>query len=200
MKITSIFLTVAGAAFLQISIAAAGPIKFVFDGTASGTLGAQTFSNADLSVTAVGDTAVIPAPDSGGVIRFDTPVTIDVAGVGSTTIATGGQVGCFPSQDFVYFGVGPADIQVFDNSFATFNFKTAIGPIFEATDPSTVDWTNMSTPLGALTVNSYTNLTFTATLGGSGNPSAVPAPSAAGLSLVGLALCLIAAYRRRVSA
>ena len=51
MKITCIFLTVAGAAFLQISIAAAGPIKFVFDGTASGTLGAKAFSNADLSVT-----------------------------------------------------------------------------------------------------------------------------------------------------
>ena len=127
-------------------------------------------------------------------------MTIDVAGVGSTTIATGAQVGCFPSEDFVYFGVGPSDIQVFDSSFATYNFKTAIGPIFEATDPSTADWTNMSTPLGNLTVNSYTNLTFTATLGGSGNPSAVPAPSAAGLSLVGLALCLIAAYRRRVSA
>jgi hypothetical protein len=198
MKSITVLLAFASLALLRMSMAAAGPITFVFDGTATGTLGAQTFSDADLSVTALGDTANIPAPDSVGVIRFNTPVTIKVAGLGSTTIASGGQVGCVPADQFVYFGVGPSDIQVFDSSFATYLFKTAIGPVFEATDPSTVDWMNMSTPQGNLTVSSYTDLTFTATVSGGGDGgggNAVPLPSAAWLSLIGLPLATIAARR-----
>jgi hypothetical protein len=193
MKCRVLGLILGASALCQFSVAGAEQIKFVFDGTASGTIGANTFSNAELSVTAVGDTASIPAPDSVGVIRFDTPVTIGIHGVGSTTIATGAQIGCVPAENFVYFGVGPSDIQVFDSSFSTYLFKTSIGPISEATDPSTVDWTDMSTPLGDLAVNSYTDLTFTATLGG--GSIMAPLPSAAWLSLIGLPFVAIAARR-----
>jgi hypothetical protein len=107
----------------------------------------------------------------------------------------------FDNQNFqkVGFGVGQDDIQFHDPSFATYNMKTSTGPFFEASDPSVTDWTNMPTSKGDLTVTSLTNLTFTATLGSSG-PSAVPLPSAAGMSLAGLTLCAIAAYRRSVAA
>jgi hypothetical protein len=79
--------------------------------------------------------------------------------------------------------------------------KTSTGPFFEASDPAVSDWVNMSTSKGSLTVTSLTDLTFTATLassssGGTSSPS-VPLPSAAGLSLVGLGLGAIIAYRRR---
>lgn len=199
MKCRNVAAGAIAVAFLHISTASAAQIKYVFDGTASGTVGGTSFSDVDLSVTAVGNPADVPAPDSVGVIRFNTPVTIDIGGVGSTVIATGAQIGAFPSEQFVYFGVGPSDIQVFDSSIATYLFKTSIGPIFDATDPSTVDWVNMSTPLGDLTVSSYTSLTFTATLNNSGGGSAVPLPKAAWLSLSALPLvAFVAARQRRV--
>ncbi|MGD0464619.1 MAG: hypothetical protein ABSB74_19210 [Tepidisphaeraceae bacterium] len=201
MKFTSVFLTVAGVALLQTSIAAAVAITYVFDGTASGTLGAKAFSDASMSVTAVTDTTDVPAPTGADNIIdvYPSLVTINIGGLGSTTISNGY---LFDNQALESggFGARPGSdtIQIPDPSFGPWNMKTAFGPVFAASDRSIADWTGMSTSKGDLAVNSYTNLTFTATLGGSGNSPAVPAPSAAGLSLAGLSLCLIAAYRRRV--
>jgi len=198
LKFTTVVFIVASVVFLQMSIAAAGPITYLFDGTASGTLGGQTFSDASLRVTAVADTANVPAPvGAESTISFNpASVAIDISAVGTMAVSN---AYVFDAQALtgVGFGVVSDDIQIHDPSFATYNMKSAIGPIFEAADPSTADWTNMPTSIGDLTVTSFTNVTFTATLGGS-NPSGVPAPSAAGLSLVGLAVSLIVAYRRRL--
>jgi hypothetical protein len=198
MSLRILALILGVSALCQFSIAGAEQITFVFDGTASGVLGAQNFSNADLSVTAVEDTAEVPGPTAPfGIISF-TPdlVTIDISTVGTTTVPNA-YVFDTQSSGAAGFGVtsGSDSIQIYDPSLATYDMKSPIGPIFEAADPSVSDWTDMPTSMGDLTVNSYTNLTFTATLGGGGNGNVVPAPSAGWLSLIGLPIVVIAARR-----
>jgi hypothetical protein len=150
-------------------------------------------------VTAVADPASVPAPTA-GVISF-TPTLISIdnsASPQAVTVPSGGYI--FDNQNLssLGFGEGQDDITFNDPSFATYNLKTSTGPFFEASDPSISDWVNMPTSKGDLTVTSLTNLSFTATLSssGTGTPTVVPAPTAAGLSLAGLTLCAIAAYRR----
>ena len=198
MKFTTLAISVLGAALLPLSIAAAGPITYVFSGTATGSISGKSFSGVSFTVTAVADTANVPAPTAGDITFTPTTITINDSASQSVTVPNGY---VFDNQNFqkVGFGLGQDDIQFHDPSFATYNMKTSTGPFFEASDPSIADWTNMPTSKGNLTVTSLTNLSFTATLGPSA-PSAVPLPSAAGMSLAGLILCAIAAYRRSVAA
>jgi len=207
MKFHVLGLALAACALFPFSVASAESIKYVFDGTASGTLGSQTFSNVDLSASAVTDTADVP-PYSEEILFPTMPFTINIAGVGSTNLATG-LLGLynFPSSQFMDFGwQAPPDdqigvIEIQNTVFATYDLKTSIGPITETgTDPFIGNWENMSTSAGNLTVTSWDNVSFTATLGGgtggtSGN-SAVPLPSAGLLSRIGLPLAAIAARRR----
>ena len=136
-----------------------------------------------------------------GDISF-TPASVTITDSAATSLAIpGSYVFDDQSNQKVGFGVGQDDIQFNDPSFATYDMKTSTGPFFEASDPSVADWVNMSTSKGSLTVTSLTDLTFTATLASSSSggtsSSAVPLPSAAGMSLVGLGLAAIIAYRRR---
>ncbi|MGD0137447.1 MAG: hypothetical protein ABSD28_01110 [Tepidisphaeraceae bacterium] len=195
MKLRALVLASGVTALVHFSVADAEAIKYVFDGTASGTLGSQTFSNVELSATAVTDTSDVPA--YGEEILFPAmPFTINIAGIGSTSVSTG-LLGLynFPSEQFVAWGwVAPVNDQIavieIDNSvFATYDMKTSVGPITETgSDPFIGNWLNMSTSGGNLSVNSWDNVSFTATLGsGSGGTSAVPLPNSAAIALVGLA-------------
>jgi len=190
-------------AFVQFSVVGAETIKYVFDGTASGTLGSQTFSNVDLNESAVTDTASVPA--NGEQINFaPMPFTIDIGGVGSTTVSTG-LLSLFHNASFQFVAAGwktsSSEIDVIEinnPAFLTYDMTTSIGPITETgSDPFIGNWQNMSTSGGNLTVTSWDNVSFTATLGsGTGGSNAVPLPSAAWLSLIGLPLAAIAARRR----
>jgi hypothetical protein len=200
VKVTAFFLSVIGAAFLPVSLAPAVQITYVFAGTATGSLAGKSFSDVSFTVTAVADTASVPAP-AAGIISF-TPASVSITDSASSPLAIPNSY-VFDNQNFqgVGFGVGSDDIQFHDPSFATYDMKTSTGPFFEASDPSVADWVNMSTSKGSLTVTSLTDLTFAATLASSSSggtsSSSVPLPSAAGLSLVGLGLGAIIAYRRR---
>jgi len=199
MKLSLLALVLGVSALVPFSVAGAEQITYVFDGTASGTLGAQPFTGASLSVTAVVNTTDVPAPTGADDIIEVLPslVTIDIGGLGSTTISNGY---VFDNQAEAVGGFGATSgsdtIQIPDASFGTWNMKTAFGPVFASSDRSISDWTDMPTSEGDLAVNSYTDLTFTATLGsGSVGGNTVPSPSAAWLSLIGLPFAAIAARR-----
>jgi hypothetical protein len=200
-------LILGASALCQFSVAGAKQITYVFDGTASGTLGGETFSNVDLSATGVTDTADVPPP---GVEILFSPMqfTIDIAGIGPTNVATG-LLGLynFPSAQFVDFGwLAPQDdqigvVEINNPVFATYDMKTSIGPITETGADSFVgNWSGMSTPAGNLTVTSWNDVSFTATVagGGGGSGNAVPFPNAAWFSLIGFPVVLIAARRQVV--
>ena len=189
-----------GASLLcQFSAVRAEQIKYVFDGTASGTLGSQSFSSVDLSATTVTDTAL--AAEANGTFGNPTiPFTIDIGGVGPTTLPNG-VLG--DQADFVYFGwltpeTSAVVIEIDNPAFLHHDITTSIGPITDTVpDPFVSNWTNVPTSAGNLTVTSWDNVSFTATLGsGTGGSTAVPLPSAAWLSLIGLPLAAIAARRR----
>jgi hypothetical protein len=203
MKFATFALSMLGAALLPVSMAAAAQITYVFNGTASGTVSGKSFSDVSFSVTAVADTAGIPAPTAG--LITITPGTLTVSNSASPQSVTVANTFIFDNQNLqeLGFGEGSDDIVFTDPSFATYTLKTSAGPLSEASDPSIANWVDMPTSRGDLTVTSLTDLTFTATLaasGGTGPSAAVTLPSAAGMSLVGLALCAIAACRKAVVA
>jgi hypothetical protein len=83
---------------------------------------------------------------------------------------------------------------------------TSIGPITETgADPFIGNWRDMATSAGDLTVTSWNDVRFTATVAGGGdgdsggNGNVVPLPNAAWLSLIGLPIVVIAARRRIVN-
>jgi hypothetical protein len=202
MKFAAFAISMLGAALLPLSVAGAAQISYVFSGTATGTISGNSFSDVTFSVTAVVDTASVPAPTAG--LITVTPGTVTVNNSASAQSVTVANTFLFDNQNLqeVGFGEGSDDIVFNDPSFGTYNLKTSTGPFFEASDPSIANWVNMPTSRGNLTVTSLTDLTFTATLASSpSNPSsAVPLPSAAEMSLVGLGVCVIMVCRRSVAA
>jgi hypothetical protein len=154
-----------------------------------------------LSATAVTDTADVPAA-VGGELDFNSVLfAIDIGGVGSTNLSTGELDKYEPDQN-LDFGwrtslSSTSVIRLNDPRLVNYDLKTAIGPITETgADPFAGNWSGMSTSAGDLSVTSWDNVTFTATLGSGGVSKAVPLPNAAWLSLVGLPLVVIAARRR----
>jgi hypothetical protein len=185
-----------GASLLcQFSAVRAEQIKYVFDGTASGTLGSQSFSSVDLSATTVTDTA-LAAEANGDFGNPTIPFTIDIGGIGPTTLPNG-VLG--DHSDFAYFGwltteTSAVVIEIHNPAFLGHNITTSIGPITETgADPYIGNWSNTPTSGGDLTVTSWNDVSFTATLGG--GASAVPLPNAAWLSLIGLPFVVMAARR-----
>lgn len=195
MKLQMLGLILGVSALCQVSVVGAEQIKYVFDGTGSGTLGAQTFSNVDLSATTVTDTA-LAAEANGDFGNPTIPFTIDIGGVGLTTLPNGV---LSAEADFVYFGyltpeVSAGFIEIDNPAFLHYDITTSIGPITDTVaNPGIGNWTNVPTSAGDLTVTSWDNVSFTATLGG--GASAVPLPNAAWLSLIGLPFVVIAARR-----
>jgi hypothetical protein len=77
----------------------ASSIVYTFSGTASGTLGGTTFTNALVQETAVGDTAGVVSFTADGINLFANPVdiTIAIAGVGTTTVTQPSALYSIPS-------------------------------------------------------------------------------------------------------
>jgi hypothetical protein len=152
-------------------------LKYVFTGTASGTVGDTSFTNAPLTVSTIGDTStvVFTAP----IYRLNVPpggASFSIGGVGSGTFTDATYV--FDNQTAFGGSVGFGDpslplgsccdiIQIHDadfNStvFASYDLKSPIGPLGFVTDPSFGDWVNVPTSLGPMTVTSFTNVSFAA--------------------------------------
>ena len=166
---------------------------YVFTGTANGSVGTQTFTDVTLSVTGTADTKNI---GNGGPFRFN---EIDF-NPGAAILSIGG-VGSGIFSDLVFIvdnygnGVlllgglfGPAasdivelrDADLGSSVFSTYFLNTSIGPIGPDPDEAVAAWQNIPTSLGTVTVTSYTDVTFEATV--------VPEPSSSALLVSGLLL------------
>ena len=199
MKIRMLELILGVSALCQVSLVRAAQITYVFDGTASGTLGSQTFSNVDLSAIAV-TTTTLAAEANGSFGTPTIPFTIAIGGIGSTTLPNGalGIQGGFAYFGYLTTEVSAVVIEIDNPAFVGQSITTPIGPITETgADRFVGNWTDVPTSGGNLTVTSWDNVSFTSTLSGGSN--AVPLPSAAWLSLIGLPFVAIAA-RRSVNA
>lgn len=149
--------------------AVADTLDYVFTGTASGTVDGITFTNATLTINAIGDTSAVSSTYAYFLYFPVNTAAISISGIGSGTFndstyvfdnqtAFGGTVG---------FGDGSDIIQIHDEDFgstvfSTYDLTSPIGPLGFVTDPSVSDWTNLPTSLGAMTVTSYTDVSFQA--------------------------------------
>jgi hypothetical protein len=179
---------------------------YTFTGTASGTIGSTSFSNAALTVMATGDISSV---------TFTSPSYFLYIPGGSSSFSIGGiGMGFFTDETDVFDNTGSGiagfgdqgaalccdiiqmhDSLIGSSAFLTYNLQTAIGPLGpQASDPSTGDWIGLNTSLGSFTVTSLNNFTFQAAIG----TAATPEPGSAvllGLGLAGLALRKIRSLR-----
>jgi hypothetical protein len=152
-----VILALAGA-----GVAEASPVTYKEQFTGSGSLGAQTFADALVTITFLGDTDNIV----GSLGLFTDAIgtaNLTVAGLGTATFTD--QLEAFDNQGF---GVGAAGISLGTSSvldtlnsvFATYDLQTSIGPV---TGSSFIrpDLT-FNTDLGGFNLSSGGNSTFTA--------------------------------------
>jgi uncharacterized protein (TIGR03437 family) len=142
---------------------------YTFTGTATGTVGATAFTNAELTVSVSADSSTVGlSSGSYSVNATASNTAIYIAGVGSGGFTDWMTIQTAPGfNGSVFFShEGSPLITITDqalgtNALASYDFSTPIGPLGpQATNPSTPDWVNIPTSLGSLTVTSETNVTF----------------------------------------
>jgi uncharacterized protein (TIGR03437 family) len=159
--------------------AVASPITYTFSGTATGTAGTTSFTNAAFSVAVTANTGSVANNGSSFYQRVLPGVaTIYVAGIGAGSFSTA--INIFADNGFggrVSFNTGSPLITVMDQALSSsvllgYDLATPIGPIGPqaGNNPSTSDWTSIPTSLGAVTLTSLNNVTFLAKAG-------LPAPT-----------------------
>lgn len=168
----------------------ANAVTYTFTGVAIGSVGAQTFLDATVTVTAKSDTNNVEA----GFTQFNEidfmagAATVGISGIGSGTFDDlvyivdnyGSDVlllgGLFPSGNADIIELTDADLgrPVFSNYFLT----TSLGPIGPAPDEAVASWQNIPTTLGDVSLTTYGAISFQATV--------APEPSGQCLFLIGL--------------
>jgi hypothetical protein len=170
-------------------VAQAGQITYTIQGTGSGTLDTNLFTDALVSLVMVGDTGDVTG--GAGFYKIPGTVTLNVAGLGSATVTDSAFV--FDNQGYIPpaagFGTDAGSIlDTYDSAFGTYDLTTDIGPITN-TSFFRPDLT-FGTTAGLFNIGSMGDSTFQA--------STVPEPSSfslLGLGLAGLAYMLRKARR-----
>ena len=200
MRFVRIVLVVS-AVLTGASYAGATPITFTETVTASGSLGASSFTSTMVTLTATGDTSNVIVKGPGWYWLEGVPISINVASLGITASLTDtGVIGsCQPnacpstSSAGGLFGDVSQDRDILDtlsSAFSTYKLTTSIGPITGTNliNPST----GFNTNDGVFRITSADNPTFTASVGS----TATPEPSAMALLSLGLAVGLKLLRRR----
>ena len=175
--------------FVAASPSFAALITYTLETTASGSLGATTFTDATVVLTMTNNTTNVTTSGPGEFENVGT-VTVSVGGGSPVTFTDSTRV--FSSQSVST--VGFEDLAVADildsvsASFATYDLKTSIGPIVGSSefDPSS----SFATTGGAFVLTSAGDATFTAAT------TAIPEPSSWAMMLIGFAGLGYAGYRR----
>jgi hypothetical protein len=178
----------------------ASTITFTYSGTASGTLGQTSFSDAAFTVTGVGDTAnVFVNPSNSSVLGLHLDsASVDIAGQGIFSITSA--MGAFVAQNAQLAGLahsdgGGADLihSAVDASLGSWDLASSIGPI--AGPGSILQWglAPVNTTGGTLFFSTAgTAITFQATVG-----NATPEPGSVLLLISGAAALGVAGFRKR---
>jgi len=165
-KLVGLFSLVTFAASLAIAgTTFAALITFTFNGTGSGTVDGAPFTNADYTITLIGDTTAITNP-SPGTFQLDTTATIVIGGIGTATVTE--LPGIFVSQNGSVLGFqcwGGTDVLDLDDAaFATYDLATPLGPISGLHAAALAQFKNVASTLGPITLSSSGPVTFQASL------------------------------------
>ncbi len=175
-SLTSAALGLLAATAALAAPAQAGPITYTFTGNVSGNVGGTAFTNALLTLTALGDTSNVT--QAGPNSNFNNSVgriAFTLTGFGAGTSLNSFTV--FDNQTNGIAGLTDqtTTFDVFDESspsFTTYDLKSSLGPI-PTGFPFTSTLRPLQTTLGAITISSSSNDTFTALA----SPPAVPEAS-----------------------
>jgi hypothetical protein len=175
-------------------VASATPIKYTEQAVASGSIGATTFSGANLTIQWTADTSGVN--HQGGPASFfgndggASTVDLTISGVGSTVFTDDVEVFVNQLTPIVGFAdntVGASILDTIDSAFGSYALTTPIGPI---TDTALLSPGTFGTGLGGLTITAVrVNSTFSAT----------PVPEPASLMLLGTGVLTLVRRRFRRS-
>lgn len=194
---------------LLAPLALCDPLTLTFAGTGSGSLGSDTFTGSNFTITFTTDTSDLATP-GGYPNDISTPegtsATFSVTGVGSGTL-TGNQavfVNDTENDVGIWFFQPPDFLTLGNFSFATYKLSSSIGPIsgtasaLSESIPTSVEGESLSlTGVSALTFTA--DVTAASSGGGGGGGATVPEPATWTLSGVVLGVFLLANLRRKLT-
>ena len=191
LRISGLLLTML---VLYVPSSFADPITFVYQGTASGSIGGTNFSGAAFTITAFADTANRQSLNGGFFIVHDN-ASISIAGLGTFTFTTA--LVTFVNNTVPFAGLGRTDNTVLlgspnDPLLATWDMLSSIGPVGGTwfVGPWDAPFQPVLTSGGQLIFNpGEIPLTFTATVG-------APVPEPTTLLLFGSGLAGVLGSRR----
>lgn len=170
---------VAGSTVLLVFAAAtsfAAPITYTFTGPVSGTLGGTPFTNAQITITATGDTSLPDTVDcvpGGPTCYFLSSVSFTIAGVGSGTVTDTLFIFVFNPNSALGLertGAGGDWVDITHPQFLAYPLNTCIGPVV-ATAIGSSPFGTVATTAGVLALTSNPN-TFQAVTTVCGSPVA----------------------------
>jgi hypothetical protein len=167
----------------------AAPITLTLTGTATGSIGASSFTSAAVTIVGIGDTTAMTLVGGDPNLPL-TAETITIAGIGTATITDPAQfrnVASGPNSVLVSLEANQTLLGLFGGALVGYDFLTSIGPIAGA--GSHTPGMSLNTTLGILQLAPTSATTFTAVVGD------VPEPATYGLAAAGLLLAI--AMKRR---
>ncbi len=169
--------------------ATAAPILYSFSGVVSGTLDGTPFSDAQLTASAIGDTAAVREVAPGEFCNDLASISITIEGVGKVTVAGPANVGVSNTAQLWGLGTGACSsvthgwFIVDSPAAATYHLDTPIGPVTGTGD----NHSDIETSGGTLALGSLPTTFAARFIGGA---AAVPALDARALVVLALLLGL----------